>query len=225
MLTFESASAVLSLDSANAHYKDKIALEDITLHIPAGQKLAFIGHSGSGKSTLLKLLFEQRPKDIALVPQDYGLVTNLSVFHNVYMGQLGIQPLWYNLLNLVKPLKKPVVQVQAILDTLQLGDKLFEPVGQLSGGQQQRTAIARAMMQTGSILFADEPVSSLDEHQSRMVMGNLCKRFETVVLAMHDINLALAYCDRIIGLDQGRITLDQPSDCLKHSDLLQLYGD
>lgn len=216
---------MLHLKSANASYEDKIALTDITLHIPAGQKLALIGCSGAGKSTLLKLLYEQRPKDIALVPQDYGLVSTLSVFHNVYMGQLGRQPLWYNLVNLIRPLKQPVAEVMQMLELVQLSDKLFEPVGQLSGGQQQRTAIARAMMQNGSILFADEPVSSLDEQQSNGVMKVLCQRFETLVLAMHDIDLALSYCDRIVGLDRGRITLDAPTSSLQRSDLLDIYAE
>lgn len=216
---------MFNLESANASYKDEPALTDITLHIPAGQKLALIGHSGSGKSTLLKLLYQQRPKDIALVPQDHGLVNSLSVFHNVYMGQLGRRALWYSLANLIKPLKKPIEDVKEILHIVQLSDKLFEPVGQLSGGQQQRTAIARAMMQAGNILFADEPVSSLDEQQSKLVMGFLCERFETVVLAMHDIDLALNYCDRIVGLAHGRITLDAPADNLKRSSLLDVYGE
>ena len=216
---------VFELESADAVYDDKTALSDITLHIPEGQKLALIGHSGAGKSTLLKLLYEQRPKEIAWVPHDYGLVTSLSVYHNVYMGKLGSNSLWYNLLNLVKPLAKPVQQVQAILDELQLGDKIFEPVGQLSGGQQQRTAVARALMQGGNILFADEPVSALDEQQGKMVMRILCERFDTVVLALHDIDLALQYCDRVVGLDHGRITLDASSDSLERSDLLELYGE
>ncbi|MEH6578877.1 MAG: ATP-binding cassette domain-containing protein [Amphritea sp.] len=216
---------MLHLESANASYKDHTALIDITLHVPAGQKLAFIGRSGAGKSTLLKLLYEQRPKEIALVPQDYGLVNSLSVFHNVYMGQLGRQPLWYNLVNLIKPLQQPVAEVKQLLELFQLEEKLFEPVGHLSGGQQQRTAIARAMMQSGNILFADEPVSSLDEQQSKSVMRALCERFDTVVLAMHDIDLALSYCDRIVGLDQGRITLDAPTAKLKRSDLLEIYGE
>lgn len=216
---------MFNLESASASYKDTVALTDITLHIPKGQKLALIGRSGAGKSTLLRLLYDQRPKDIALVPQDYGLVSSLSLFHNVYMGQLGRQPLWYNLVNLVKPLKQPVAEVAEILQQLQLADKLFEPVGQLSGGQQQRAAIARAIMQSGEILCADESVSSLDEQQSKLVMKLLCQRFNTLVLAMHDINLALEYCDRIIGLDQGRITLDAPTTKLNRNDLLELYGE
>ncbi len=221
----DNSATLLHLVSANASYKDKAALTDITLHVPAGQKLALIGRSGAGKSTLLKLLYAQCPKKIALVPQDYGLVSSLSVFHNVYMGQLGRRPLWYNLVNLIKPLKQPIAEVEAVLALFQLGDKLFEPVGQLSGGQQQRTAIARATMQAGNILFADEPVASLDEQQSKLVLGILCARFETVVLAMHDIDLALGYCDRIVGLDQGRITLDAPTANLQRSDLLDIYGE
>ncbi len=221
----DNSAALLHLVSANASYKGKSALTDITLQVPAGQKLALVGRSGAGKSTLLKLLYAQCPQKIALVPQDYGLVSSLSVFHNVYMGQLGRKPLWYNLVNLIRPLKQPIADVEAILALFQLGDKLFEPVGQLSGGQQQRTAIARATMQAGDILFGDEPVASLDEQQSKLVLGVLCARFETVVLALHDIDLALAFCDRIIGLDQGRITLDAPTANLKRSDLLELYGE
>jgi len=213
------------LESASANYQGKTVLEDITLHIPAGQKLALVGHSGSGKSTLLNLLYEQNPKAIALVPQDCGLVSSLSVFHNVYMGQLGQQALWYNLLNLIKPQKQPVADVQAILDTVALNDKIFKPVAQLSGGQQQRTAIARAMMHDGNILLADELASSLDEHQSKLVMGILCKRFETLVFALHDIDLALGYCDRIVGLDHGRIVIDATAKSLKRSDLLELYSE
>ena len=213
------------LQSANASYKDVVALTDITLQIPAGQKLALIGHSGSGKSTLLKLLYEQRPKDIALVPQDNGLVSSLSVFHNVYMGQLGQHAVWYNLINLIKPFKKPVQEVKHILENIKLSDKLFEPVAQLSGGQQQRTSVARAIMQGGDILIADEPGSSLDEQQSNRVMSLLCNHFDTVVLAMHDIDLALIYCDRIIGLDHGRITIDSPTKNLNRKDLLDIYGE
>ena len=216
---------MLKLESARAVYQGKPVLQDVTLHIPAGQKLGLVGHSGSGKTTLLKLLYELRPKDIALVPQDYGLVINLSVFHNVYMGQLARQPLWYNLINLVKPLSKPVNEVREILQQIQLSEKIFDLVGTLSGGQQQRTAIARAMMQGSEIMFADEPVSSLDEQQSNMIMRTLCKRFETIVLAMHDIDLALEYCDRIIGLQHGKIIIDAPSSSLHRNDLLDLYGE
>lgn len=215
---------MLDLRSASAHYHNETVLRDISLHIPRGQKLALVGHSGSGKSTLLKLLFEQCPQDISLVPQDYGLVLTLSLFHNVYMGNLNRHALWVNCVNLVRPMAQSVDQVAAIIRPLGLQEKLFEPVGQLSGGQQQRAAIARAIYQDSEILLADEPVSSLDEQQSRVVMHLLCSHFSTVVLALHDIDLALAYCDRIVGLKQGNIIIDAAASELSRADLLALYA-
>ncbi|VAW57180.1 ABC transporter, ATP-binding protein [hydrothermal vent metagenome] len=220
---------MIQLNSINVSYENKRVLSNINLHIRAGQKLALIGHSGSGKSTLLKTLYENidKPqiKDTAFIPQDYGLVQNLSVFHNVYMGQLGKRPTWYNLINLIKPLAEPVAEVTDILAQLQLKDKLFEPVAQLSGGQQQRTAIARAIIQSGSMLLADEPFSSLDEKQSHRVMTLLCQHFKTLVFSLHDVDIALKYCDRIIGLSQGETVIDVAANDVTRSDLLELYGE
>ncbi len=217
---------MIQLNSASVAYQGKTALSKITLHIQRGQKLALVGHSGSGKSSLLKLLYEntkQQTNLTALIPQEYALVQNLCVFHNVYMGQLGKHSSWYNLINLIKPLAKPVADVSDILHSLQLSDKLFEPVAQLSGGQQQRTAIARALMHAGNMLLADEPVSSLDETQSHLVMKLLCRQFETIVFSLHDVDLALKYCDRIIGLEQGQVAIDADASSLKRTDLLKLY--
>jgi phosphonate transport system ATP-binding protein len=80
-------------------------------------------------------------------------------------------------------------------------------------------------MQASPILLADEPVSSLDEEQSKLVLGVLCKQFETVVLALHDIDLALHYSDRIIGLKNGKICLDEATTTLTRNDLLMLYNE
>lgn len=220
---------MIHLNAVSVTYKNKQALSDINLHLQAGQKLALIGHSGSGKSTLLKTLYENLPenkiKETAFIPQDYGLVQSLSVFHNVYMGQLNKHPTWYNLVNLIKPLNQPVTQVSSVLKQLQLEDKLFEPVGQLSGGQQQRTAIARALVQSGSTLLADEPFSSLDEAQSHRIMALLCEHFNTLVFSLHDVDIALKYCDRIIGLSQGKTIIDIDTKNISRTELLQLYGE
>ena len=219
---------MLQLESASVAYKGKRALADITLHIEEGQKLALVGHSGSGKSTLLNLLYEQLIKEKynpSLIPQDYGLVQNLSVFHNVYMGQLDRKPFWYNLLNLIKPLTEPVEKVTEIINSVQLNDKLHEPIAHLSGGQQQRVAIARAVMHNGDILLADEPVSSLDETQSQQVMKLLNKEFHSVIFSLHDVDLALKFCDRIIGLDHGKIVINALSSSLSREVLLKLYDE
>ncbi len=223
---------MLQLTHANLAYQGRAALSDININIPQGQKLALVGHSGSGKSSLLKLLYNKQEKhrqSAALIPQEYALVQNLSVFHNVYTGKIHQHATWYNLLNLIKPLKKTIAEITHILENLQLSDKLFEPVALLSGGQQQRTAIARALLHSantpGNILLADEPVSSLDESQARSIMQRLCREFETVVFSLHDIDFALEFCDRIIGLERGQITLDASTENLDRTALLKLYGD
>ena len=214
---------MIQLQSENASYQGVKTLHDIDLKVSEGEKLALVGQSGSGKSTLIKLIYERYPVNTALVPQDYGLVNHLSVFHNVYMGCLDQHSTFYNLVNLIRPKADQVEKVRAILAGLQLEDYLFRPVGRLSGGQKQRVAVARSLFQKGHLLLADEPVSSVDEQQSRVVLKQMLNGFSTVVLALHDIQLALAFCDRIIGLEKGRIVLDSPARKLTEQDLLSLY--
>ncbi len=214
---------MIQLQSETASYQGVETLHDIDLQVCEGEKLALVGQSGSGKSTLIKLIYERYPVNTALVPQDYGLVNNLSVFHNVYMGCLDQHSTFYNLVNLIRPKAEQVEVVRAILAGLQLEDYLFRPVGRLSGGQKQRVAVARSLFQKGHLLLADEPVSSVDEQQSRVVLNQMLNGFSTIVLALHDIQLALAFCDRIIGLEKGRIVLDSPAEAVTEKDLLSLY--
>lgn len=215
---------MLALSNASVHYAGQPVLRDVSLQIGAGEKVALVGRSGAGKSTLLRLLYEQHPVDVALVPQELGLVNALSVFHNVYMGRLNRHSALYNLANLLHPFRAEVAAVRPILERLDLDEKLYEPAGQLSGGQQQRTAVARALHHGGAVLMGDEPVSAVDEHQARRVLDAIVEGHDTVVLAMHDTALAIAYSDRIIGLDDGRITLDASSDGMRPGDLDELYG-
>jgi len=214
---------LILLQSETASYHGVKTLHDIDLQVCKGEKLALVGQSGSGKSTLLKLIYDRYPVNTALVPQDYGLVNNLSVYHNVYIGCLEKHSTFYNLVNLIRPKADQVEIVRTILADLQLEDYLFRPVGRLSGGQKQRVAVARSLFQKGHLLLADEPVSSVDEQQSKVVLKQMLSGFSTVVLALHDIQLALAFCDRIIGLEKGRIVLDSPTDALTTKDLLSLY--
>jgi len=152
------------------------------------------------------------------------LVKLLSVFHNVYIGRLHRHATWYNLINLMHPLPREVTAVRTIVERVELGEeKLYAPVGQLSGGQQQRTAIARAIHQGNRILLADEPVSSVDDHQSRVVLEAINAAHDTVLFAMHDVSLALTYTERVVGLKHGRIIMDQPTAGLEVSDLDFLY--
>lgn len=211
------------LEDANLGYNGRPVLRNVTLSIRAGERVALVGASGAGKSTLLAALYAQQKQQTALVPQDGALVRQLSVYHNVYMGRLHRHSSAYNLLNLLRPFKRHVAEVTAILKTLGMAEKLYTPVGELSGGQQQRTAVARALYHGGAVLLGDEPVSAVDALQSRVVLGAINAAYPTVVLAMHDVALAIEYTTRIIGLKAGNVVLDVPSAGLTPADLASLY--
>jgi phosphonate transport system ATP-binding protein len=214
---------LFDLREASAHYNGSAVLRDITFTIEAGDKVALVGKSGAGKSTLLNLLYQQRQQETTIVPQALGLVKTLSVFHNIYMGRLQRNALWYNLRTLVRPARDEVESVRSVAMKLGIEEKLFEPTGELSGGQQQRTAVARALYCGGDAVLGDEPVSAVDGRQAGIVLDALFGAFDTVVLAMHDVDLALAYADRIIGMRDGRIVLDRPTAGTRHSDLDSIY--
>lgn len=213
----------LALDNVTARFGDTPVLGPLSLTLEAGEKVALVGRSGAGKSTLLSLLYDEAREAGVYMPQNLGLVETLSVFHNVFMGRLDQHSIWYNLANLIYPMKQPKQDIAAILDVLSLGDKIREPAGELSGGQRQRTAVGRAMYQRGEILLADEPVSALDGPQAHRVMQALVGQFETAIIALHDVDLALEYTDRVVGIRDGLIALDQPSSQLKAADLQPLY--
>ena len=211
------------LVSANLRYKDVAVLSNINLSIKQGQHVALLGKSGAGKSTLLKTLYQQCHQYCALVPQNIALVEALSVYHNVYMGQLNQHNTFYNLLNLVWPQTEPVKDVNDILTMLALDEMLFTATGELSGGQKQRVAIARAMFQCNQVLLGDEPISALDTVMARKVMHLLHEQHETVVLAMHDVEMALCFADRIIGIKDGAIAIDRQAKDISVDDLNFLY--
>ncbi len=215
--------ALLELSGAQASYNGKRVLHDVSLSIERGERIALVGKSGAGKSTLLHLLYGRMGNDATLLPQNLGLVKTLSVFHNVYMGRLHRNPTWYNLANLVKPFRLEIEAITKILDQLGMAEKIFVPVGELSGGQEQRTAVARGLYQGGSVFFGDEPVSAVDEHQARTVLRCIGDAHKTVVLAMHDADLAIRFTDRIVGVMDGRIVLDRTSAEMAGSDLDDLF--
>jgi phosphonate transport system ATP-binding protein len=204
-------------------YKESVVLRGISLAIAPGDKVALVGENGAGKSTLLSVLLERNREGTAFIPQNQSLVESLTVFHNIYMGSLHRHAAYYNLLNLVWPRKREVEIIRPIVEKLGLGDKLFERVGELSGGQQQRTAVCRAILHGGSAVLSDEPVSAADMRQADLTLDAITQAFETVVLSMHDVELALRYSTRIIGLKDGAIAIDEPARKLKRADLDFLY--
>ena len=215
--------ALLQLSDEVAGYQGKTILRNLTLSIEAGERIGLVGESGAGKSTLLRLIYERCRDQAALVPQDSGLVQSLSVFHNVYMGRLHINSVWRNFRNLLKPARDDMATVRPIVEELRLEEKIFSPVAELSGGQQQRTAVGRALYNTGDVLLGDEPVSAVDEHQARDILATVNDKKQTVVLALHDRTLALEFTDRVVGIRDGRIVLDEATAGMVPGDLNDLY--
>ena len=211
------------LENVSVGYDDTPVLEDICLRIREGEKVVIIGTSGAGKSTLLKKLYALRPSQSAFIHQDYALIPQLSAFHNVYAGRLDHNSVAQNLLNLIRPRKGDVSRITPVFRAIGMEDKMFARVDTLSGGQQQRIAVGRAIYRDSSIILGDEPVSAIDPHQAGALLDAIKKSADTVVLAMHDVQLALATFPRIIGLRQGRVVLDLPSEEVGEDTLVELY--
>lgn len=198
-------------------------LVDLHLHIRAGERVAVLGKSGSGKSTLLAQLRSLAPDQAAWCPQQPALVPQLSAFHNIYSGGLQRQWALTNLRNLIYPSQRCRQEIAAIASHLGLTECQWRKAGELSGGQQQRVGIGRAVYQQRPLLLADEPVSALDANQGNALLNWLLARHPTAVLALHQVDLALAHCQRIIGLADGRVAIDAPAHCLSADQLACLY--
>lgn len=226
------------------------ALDGVSLSVPRGQLCVLIGLSGSGKSTLLRLLnglhqptsgtvkvlgvdvgtsrgaeLRALRRRVGFVFQQFNLVPRATVLENVLTGALGrlrgprIGVVSYN-----RALRR---EAAAHLDRVGLGDRLFQRAGTLSGGQQQRVGIARMLMQSPELVLADEPVASLDPEASATIMDLLfavCREQNlTVVCSLHQIDLALAYGNRIVGLRDGRLVLDVDAGSLSREEALAVY--
>lgn len=211
------------LTGLTASFGGERVIGPLSLSVREGDRVALVGRSGAGKSTLISLIHQQVKGQSSLVPQNLGLVNSLPVFHNVYMGRLDEHATWYNTLTLIRPFAKDTREVKALLAELAMPEKIWIPAASLSGGQRQRIAVARALYRNSDLLLADEPISALDGPMAHMVMKLLKERFRTSVIALHDVELALAYCTRIVGIQDGQIALDEPSDKLTPADIMPLY--
>lgn len=213
-----------NFENETISYDNLIAINSLTLNIKKGEKVALLGKSGSGKSTLLKRMYELQNESSSYIPQELGLVNNLSVFHNVYISKLDTNSLFYNFRNLIKPVKKEISGITNVLNDLLLDDKIFVKSHNLSGGQKQRVAIARALYEEKNILLADEPVSALDEFLSKKVVDKLTSSFETVICTLHNVDLALENFDRVVGLKSGKLLLDKKCEDITTQDREALYN-
>ena len=164
--------------------------------------------------------------NIGVIFQQFNLINRLDVITNVLIGGLGTIPRWRGTLGLFNKAEK--AQALAALERVGLSEIATQRASTLSGGQQQRVAIARSLMQRATLILADEPIASLDPNSARIVMQSLhdLQKYDgkTVIVSLHQVEYARQYCDRVIGLVDGRIAFDVKVQALTDNVIEQLYG-
>lgn len=216
-----------------------MGLKNINLTIDQGEFVGIIGLSGAGKSTLIRTINRMHPitegklivndinvselkgkslrkfrRQIGMIFQSFNLVTRAKVINNVLTALVPDLPFWRVLVGYYT--KDEQIKALQALDRVGILDKAYTRVDQLSGGQQQRVALARTIAQDPQIILADEPVAALDPVTANVVMNDF-KRINqddniTVLINIHHVELALEFCDRIIGIRDGEIVYDGPAD-------------
>ncbi|RLL52720.1 phosphonate ABC transporter ATP-binding protein [Mariprofundus sp. EBB-1] len=223
------------------------ALQCLSLDIDPGSFTVILGPSGAGKSTLLRTIngletatsgtvcvsnlqvnkqnLKSIREHVAMVFQQFNLVSRLSVMTNVLTGRLAKRHSLLSLLYLF-PKEDYAIALKA-LERVGLEEKVWHRADKLSGGQQQRVGIARALAQEPLAIIADEPVASLDPRSSKEVLTllrDICREMNiTVVASLHQVDFAREYADRIIGMNAGRIVFDGPPSAFTSSQEISLY--
>lgn len=243
---------VFQIEGATKRFGAVEALRGIDLAVAEGERVALIGPSGCGKTTLLRVLGAQlapeegtvevlgrRPLELAerelrelravlaFLPQDLGLVPNLRVIQNVVGGRFGKRSLLGAMRDLILPALEKRRRVHALLERVGIAEKMYDRVDSLSGGQQQRVALARSLFQEPQALLADEPISAVDPARARQLLALLVELCEeealTLVVSMHQLELAREFFSRMVGLKEGRVLFDQASASLQGGDMDALY--
>ena len=226
-------------------------LSGVSFTIQQGEFVALLGLSGSGKSTIFRCLtmledwdegsYIYNNKDIlplpkkrkkllrrdwAYIKQKVSLIKRRTALENVLAGRLNQTSFWRVVVNQFS--KEDVEKSLAALERVGLKHKAYERADQLSGGEQQRVAIARALVQGAKVIFADEPVSSLDPESAKQVMNHLqsVSKSEniTVICSLHQVDLAEKYASRILGLAKGEIVVDISNRLLQEEEKKRIYA-
>lgn len=228
-----------------------LALKDINLTIPDGQFVSIIGSSGAGKSTLIRTINKMHDisggelivdgKDISklkgqnlrdyrrtigMVFQGFNLVDRTTAQKNVLSTFVPDLNFFQKLFGIYsKDMKRKSLEA---LDSVDILDKAYSRTDALSGGQKQRVALARTIVQNPKIILADEPIASLDPVSSRQVM-NYFKMLNreygiTVIINIHDVETALEYSDRIIGIKKGELAFDGNPSSVDANVIRNIYG-
>ena len=225
------------------------ALRGVDLDVKHGEFIVVLGPSGSGKTTLLRSInglvqpdygsinFKDKiisqktlpilRKRTGMVFQDFNLVDRLSAINNVLTGLLDTSNKLMSMFYLFTREQK--LLALNCLERVGLLDKAYARADQLSGGQKQRVGIARAIVKNPVLLLADEPVASLDPMISKSIMILLRDIGRevgiTVICNLHQVDLALNYSDRIIGLSGGRIVLNKLTSDIDEAYIRNIYRD
>jgi phosphonate transport system ATP-binding protein len=243
--------SILAFHHVSKTYDQKsIALQDVSFTVEEGEFVSIIGPSGSGKSTILRcinrlvdatqgtIVFDGLDvtklgkRDLrrvrtktGMIFQHYNLVNRLTVIENVLHGRLGHKSTLSGMAGLYTEAEKE--EAFAILEKLGLTEQAYQRCDELSGGQKQRVGIARAIMQKPRLILCDEPIASLDPSASKVIMDHLSNINQTMnitcILNLHQVDVAIKYSQRIIGLTKGRIVYDGPADALPQSTIYEIY--
>ncbi|MFN8524804.1 MAG: ATP-binding cassette domain-containing protein [Chloroflexota bacterium] len=235
-----SADPVLQARDLEKRYPNgTLGLAGLNLTVGHGEIVGLLGRSGSGKTTLFRSIVgtirptggelnvlganvrQVRPAQlrrlrarIGWVAQQHNLVPELSAAQNVLLGTLGHAPIWRTFRRLLHLSRAERQSAFKALEQLGLGERLFDRADNLSGGQQQRIAVARALIGNPELVLADEPVASVDARTAEDVLHALVAhrdaRGATVMVSLHQPELALRYCTRIVVLRGGRVDVDAP---------------
>ena len=242
---------ILEFQNVSKTYnKTTKALTDISFSVDEGEFVSIIGPSGSGKSTILrcinrlvdatqgKIMFDghdvgsadkkeirQVRKKTGMIFQHYNLVDRLSVIENVLHGRLGHKSAMSGVAGHYSEVEKE--SAFSILEKLGLTEQAYKRCDELSGGQKQRVGIARSIMQEPRLILCDEPIASLDPSASKIIMDHLSNINKTMkitcILNLHQVDVALKYSKRIIGLTQGRIVYDGSPEGLSKDKIYEIY--
>jgi phosphonate transport system ATP-binding protein len=242
---------MLDVRNLTKRYANVTAVNDVNLRVDGVGMVGIIGRSGAGKSTLLRCINrlsdpsdgtisfdgvdvtaltgkDKRAwqRDCAMVFQQFNLVPRLDVMSNVLMGRLNTTATAKSLFKLFSADERR--EALLALDRLGIAETALQRAETLSGGQQQRVAIARALMQRPRMVLADEPIASLDPLNAQIVMQALRSIYEqdgiTVVCNLHTLDTARSYCERVIGMAEGRVVFDGPVAQLTDAKVREIYG-
>lgn len=245
-------NTVLKFDNVTKDYKNGIhALKDASFEVKEGEFIAIIGPSGSGKSTILRSINKLIPitsgeitldgvsvnkqkgkalrhlrRNIGMIFQNYNLVYSLSVFQNVLHGCLGYMEGIKGILGIYSEEDKK--RALELLEELGISQYAYNRASDLSGGQKQRVGIARAIMQNPKLLLCDEPIASLDPSSAKTIMDLLKemsqKRNIACIVNLHQLDVAIRYSTRIIGLSKGEIVFDGTPEELTDEAIERIYN-